>query len=111
MSPPVVHGRPRGVAPTVDFRDHLLMVCGSTKMLLEKVSGNDTIDVTIMTDSGVRISRPIIVQIHDRLKANTSMIAHAATGTETEDEAHDVAYRCLLTLPTGLSRSIQCCDR
>src|SRR5690349_13494602 len=48
------------------------MVSGLTKILLAKVSGNEAIPLTAWTASGVFMTKPTAVQIHDRLKANAS---------------------------------------
>ena len=55
------------------------IVDGSTKTLLAKVSGNSTVMLTCITDSGVCIFRPSAVHTHDRLNENTSSSATAST--------------------------------
>ena len=69
------------------------MVDGSTNTLLAKVSGNSTVMLICMTDSGVCSCRPSAVHTHDRLNENTSSSATAsdhadrpAVGPEAQGE-------------------------
>src|SRR5437764_5250841 len=58
------------------------IVLSDTQMFVVNTSGNRIMMLVCMTDSGVRIVKPRMVQIVVRLKANTSMSA-SARSTQT----------------------------
>ena len=62
-------------------------VSGATKMFDRNTSGNSSMKPVFMTALGARISRPIVVNAHERPNANTAISPTAATTPSTPPSA------------------------